>query len=798
MQKADQVVSSTQALMRTTLTVLIALFFFSTPATAQNGGVETRPELPIAWAPLYPMVYAGQNGEATGFMVDLAQELGREIGFEPAFFRVENFSDWAAAQRSGASILLPAASTDLPFNDTNVFSKKVLDAEVTLAVRSSDLDDFDVFNLEGLRIGTLVPGAGSNPTLYPDAQMVNFQSMNDALIALLAGEIDALSTTSLYVYSAIRKAGIDYRIGFSDPPILQSGRHVAIHQSRIDLLEPINLALSQMEADGRLAALFSKHNVVIPESAPDVLKAGVTHFPPYAIQNADGTFSGFGVETFADLAELAGLTIEFIPIETADIATGPTAQTYDVLPQIGINPERREIMDFTLPLLTNTSSIYTSAGKAGGLSNLDSLVGRTVGVESVNTSRRLAENHGALTLSVITGRSALLQALAEGSVDAILFTTNAMRAEIEAQGLADEIEEVTPPFYVATRAPGLRVGLGDVRERLNAVIPGYLISNEYEALQEKYFGEPVFWTPLRINLALGILSVNFLVLLGYIVWQRMQQRRQAFERQKEDLERERAYAAEQDKLVKELERSNRDLDEFAYIASHDMKEPLRGIGINANFLMREELPEKAKKRAVRMAELTGRMENLISDLLYFSRLGRGGSSPVTVQPSKVIDGIRSDLMEWLDETDGEIIQVGEIPTLKAQRIHVKTVLQNLITNAIKYNDSPVKRVELGFLRRVEMQDEVLEDAIFVRDNGIGIEERYREKIFRIFSRLNKESDYATSTGSGTGSGLAFTRKIVEQYGGVVKFEAHADGGTIFYVTLPLATTDELSRMDEGR
>lgn len=760
--------------------IIIALLF--TPSLH----AQTIPKLPIAWAPLHPLIYEGQNGEVAGFMVDLAKGLGREVGFEPEFFRSAAFPEWREAQRTGASVLLLGGAKPLPFQQTNVFSDQIFEAEVRLAVRFGEEDKIDLSNVARLRIGTIRPGAGSNPALYPDAQMIDYASVNAALFALLAGDIDAISTTTLFVYSAARNAGLDHRIAFVGAPILQSDQYVAIHESHAELLDPINAALARMKADGRLQALLAKHNVVLPAVAPDVLTVGVTDFPPYSVHNDDGTFSGFAVDTFTDLADLAGLRIRYEVISDAEFGAGPSEETYDILIQAGVNAARAETMDFTLAVDRFAVAIFTRSGQAAGLSDLDSLVGRTVGVEAVNLGRRLAEGHGGLTIRVFDGRPALLQALNDGAVDAILFSSGPMNREIDAQGLTDEVEEVRPPIHISTRAPALRRGLGAVRQRLNAVIPRYLISDEYATLRDKWFGVPVFWTPGRVNLTLGAIGTAFLLLLGFIIWQRQRQRRRDFDQQERDLAREKTHSEELGKLVSELERSNRDLDEFAYIASHDMKEPLRGIGINVNFLLREELPQKARERAQRMLHLTGRMEQLISDLLFLSRLGRGDPSPVTVQPSQILEGIRSDLKEWLDEAGGEIAEVGEIPAIKGQRVQVKTILQNLIVNGIKYNDADVKRVEVGFLRQVEVNGKTLINAIFVRDNGIGIDDKYREKIFRIFSRLNKVAEYVTGSGTGTGSGLAFLRKIVEEHGGVVVFDAEPSGGSIFYVTLPMA------------
>lgn len=756
---------------------------------------ETLPILPIAWSPLYPLIHEGQNGELMGFMVDLAHELGREVGFEPDFFRVADIYEWGEAQKSGASVLLLGGAETLPSLAQNyLFSTPVFEAEVALAVRSADADKIDLTRLAGLRIGTLSLGAGSEPGLYPTARMINYPSVNAALFGLLADEVDAVSMPSLFVFSAARKLGVDYRITFLGAPALPSGRYVAIHKSHSGLLNPVNAALARMKADGRLGTFLAKHDVVVPENVPEILTVGVADLPPYTVYDEEGTFTGFAVEVLSDLADLAGLNIQYKAISNPEFAAGPTAQTYDILPAIGVNEARAETMDFALAVERSAYAIFTRAGQAEGLSDLDSLIGRTVGVETVSLGRRLAESHGGLTLRVIDGRSALLQQLSEGMVDVIVFPSTAMNKEINAQGLTGEIAEVTPPFHISTRAPALRRGLGAVRERLNAVIPGYLISDEYAALRDKWFGVPVFWTERRIYSAAGLAGLVFLGVAALHGWgqHRQQQQQQLLERQKAELDREQRYSSELARLVAELERSNGELDNFAYVASHDLKEPLRGIAINADFLLREEVSEEGAERVKRMVHLTSRMEQLISDLLFFSRLGRADKAKTDVNTADLIDGIRTGLREMLEETGSTIEVAPGLPFVHAEPAKIKIVFQNLIVNGLKYNDAEKKLIQIGFLSEAEAGGRTLKDVFFLRDNGVGIASKEHEKIFRIFTRLNREADY----GRGTGAGLSFVKKIIEEYGGVVALTSEPGNGTTFYFSLPVVELSAQKNLEQ--
>ncbi len=232
------------------------------------------------------------------------------------------------------------------------------------------------------------------------------------------------------------------------------------------------------------------------------------------------------------------------------------------------------------------------------------------------------------------------------------------------------------------------------------------------------------------------------------------------------------------RMIRLLKDSNQELDDFAYIASHDLKEPLRGLTNNARFLeedYQEELDEKAVRRLRRMRFLCGRMESLIDDLLYFSRLGRQDLAVCEVEMTKLVLEIKLMMQNTLDEANASIVVDPQLPKYTCDFVRTKEVFRNLITNAVKYNESAVKTVEVGYLDT--WRD--LREVFYVRDNGIGIEPEFHEDIFRIFKRLNNESDQ----GRGTGSGLTFVKKIVERHGGKILLESELGKGTTFYFSL---------------
>jgi two-component system, chemotaxis family, sensor kinase Cph1 len=227
----------------------------------------------------------------------------------------------------------------------------------------------------------------------------------------------------------------------------------------------------------------------------------------------------------------------------------------------------------------------------------------------------------------------------------------------------------------------------------------------------------------------------------------------------------------------ELKRSNNELDAFAYIASHDLKEPLRGIHNYSNFLIEdygEIIDEEGKAKLRTLVRLTQRMEDLIDSLLHFSRLGRVDLSMQQTDLNDIVRRILDMLSARIEETGVEIRIPRPLPTVYCDRVQVGEVFSNLIANAIKYNDKAEKWLEIGYV-----DDPPLAVTFYVRDNGIGIREKHFEAIFRIFKRLHGPSKY----GGGTGAGLTIAKKIVERHGGNIWVESTYGEGSIFYFTL---------------
>jgi two-component system, chemotaxis family, sensor kinase Cph1 len=240
-------------------------------------------------------------------------------------------------------------------------------------------------------------------------------------------------------------------------------------------------------------------------------------------------------------------------------------------------------------------------------------------------------------------------------------------------------------------------------------------------------------------------------------------------------------------LNADLARSNEELDAFAYVASHDLKEPLRGIHKYAHQLM-EAAPadEEERRKLDGLMRLTLRMDSLLDSLLHFSRVGREELTMEKVDLNEVL----ADAIEMIGSRTGDgrtqIVAPRALPHIMGDRIRVREVLVNLLSNALKYNDKAAKRVEIGY---IDAQEASLRSTFpagtegqtvyYVRDNGIGIAPRHFDQVFKMFKRLHGREEY----GGGTGAGLTIVRKLVERHRGQVWPQSVAGEGSTFFFTL---------------
>lgn len=231
-----------------------------------------------------------------------------------------------------------------------------------------------------------------------------------------------------------------------------------------------------------------------------------------------------------------------------------------------------------------------------------------------------------------------------------------------------------------------------------------------------------------------------------------------------------------------LERSNQELQDFAYVASHDLQEPLRKIQAFGN-LLQVEYADKLGEGGdylTRMRNAAARMSALIEDILSFSRVTTKGRTFSDVSLSKVVDEVLGDLEIRIEDTHAKI-RIGSLPVIHADPMQMRQLFQNLISNALKFHQAgKAPLVEINATVEKSKDDKIKYCKLEIRDNGLGFDEKYLDRIFAVFQRLHNREVY-----KGTGIGLAVCRKIVERHGGTITARSKPGKGSTFIITLPL-------------
>ena len=228
--------------------------------------------------------------------------------------------------------------------------------------------------------------------------------------------------------------------------------------------------------------------------------------------------------------------------------------------------------------------------------------------------------------------------------------------------------------------------------------------------------------------------------------------------------------------AQELQRSNRDLEQFAYVASHDLQEPLRAVAGYVKLLERrfpKEMDPKALEYTAGASDGATRMETLIKDLLAYSRVGTRGAAFVPTDLNVALDRALSNLQESIKVAQAKLTR-DPLPTLPVDATQIAQLFQNLVGNALKFRSERPLAIHVGAAKEEQRW------LFSVRDNGIGIERQYFTRIFQIFQRLHTRTHYP-----GTGIGLAICKKIVERHRGEIWVESNLGEGSAFYFSIPL-------------
>ncbi|QJF50597.1 transporter substrate-binding domain-containing protein [Roseobacter ponti] len=738
----------------------------------------------VGWAPV-PSLYE-ETGTDTpdGFFGNLATRIADRAGLDIEFVRYATMWDAISAQANGEVQMLAGVTRLGILSATNIYSEPVAQSAHYLVVRTEDRAGFDLDDGGVKRIGVIESRRMTFTARDKLAghHIIPHESGPDGLHALLAGLTDALVVIGDPFFHNLRLKRIDHRVASVNGPLQTFDRAVALHGSRAELMPLINAALSDLNASGELEFLRQQWGLVPTSGAPDLLTVGVTHFPPFQVIRENGTLTGFSVEALRALGERAGLSLRFVPITSDAFGAGPRAGTYDILPQAGVTPERARRMDFALPTSEYTLSAFVRADDVFRPQSLEDLAGERVGAVEVNIARRRLEATEGIDLVIFSDVPGMMGALAAGEIRAAVNIASVLRTAAREGGLEGVTQEVRPPLFSGQRAPALRFGLGDVRERLNVVIPGYLASDEYRDLQLEWFGPKPLISDQRISqIAIATLA-GLLVLGAYAALQhraRLLHQRDAAQNQRL-VEIEMAHTRKAKELVAQLEitnadlaRSNSELDAFAYIASHDLKAPLLAIEQTSQWIEEDlgpVLTDESRESFDLLRNRVSRMSMLLHDLLEHARIDRNETGLRLVSgrqlATEVIDlaAVPESFTVILDQSL-DSVHVNATPLL--------TVLLNLVRNSVKHAEKPCGTIRLSVREKGEAH------LFCVEDDGPGIDPRYHERIFGMFQTLRPRDEV-----EGSGMGLAIVQKTVTLAGGRISLESSPGNGCRFFVEWP--------------
>jgi light-regulated signal transduction histidine kinase (bacteriophytochrome) len=231
------------------------------------------------------------------------------------------------------------------------------------------------------------------------------------------------------------------------------------------------------------------------------------------------------------------------------------------------------------------------------------------------------------------------------------------------------------------------------------------------------------------------------------------------------------------KMNDDLQAVNRELEAFAYSVSHDLRAPLRHIAGFTELLQKHSDPvldDNGREQITKILRATSRMGSLIDDLLAFSRIGRAETQKETINLEQLVKGVVAEVAP--DTQHRNIVwRIGRLPICEGDPAMLRLVFGNLVSNAVKFTRMRERsEIEIGSLNRRSH-----EVVVFVKDNGVGFDMKYKDKLFGVFQRLHSQEAF-----EGTGIGLATVQRIVHRHGGRVSAEGSIDNGATFYVTLP--------------
>jgi len=540
-----------------------------------------------------------------------------------------------------------------------------------------------------------------------------------------------------------------------------------------------------------LPSTFAGKNTPSNPSDTVLKSASELDYPPFSLVRDNGSPDGFSVDLLKAVVETMGRKIHFKVGPWHEIKQQLIHRHLNVLPLVSYSKDRDNLLDFTAPFMRLHGTVFVRKDDSS-INSFSDLKGKELLVMRGDNAHEYAVKNQFTDRLILTDNyEQAMKLLSSGKHDAVL-----MLQLIGFQLLNRlNITNITSirPYHETNLKPDSKPLSGYAQKFCFAVPEGdkellallneglaiVIANGTYNELYDKWFGpimpQPqVKWTQRLKHLFSILVPILFLAAVIGIWYLRREVANKTNYLQKEIQERKQAERALK-KTLADLKKSNADLEQFAYVASHDLQEPLRAVIGFLQLLQSKyqgQLDEKGQHYIERAVKAGHRMQRLIGDLLKVSRVNTPNTSFEPADLTKIVEEILEHLQSTIKEKNG-VVTYSKLPTLTVDRNQIQSLFQNIISNSLKYNENLKPTIEIGY------EDKGQAPCFFIKDNGIGIAKEFHGKIFMIFQRLHARQAY-----SGSGIGLALCRKIVQRHQGKIWVESESGKGATFYFTLP--------------
>ncbi len=770
--------------------VLIITLLICHPAICR-ATTKTAPSSSIKAASEYaypPFCVVTEDRQADGFSVELLRAALKAMHKDVTF----KVGTWAEVKRDlaeGRIQVLPLVGRTPEREALYDFTFPYLTMHGTILVRDDEIRIHSLEDLKGMQVAVM---AGDNAEEFLrrailGATIVPTPSFEQAIRELAAGKHDAVIIQKLLALQLMKQLDVT-NVKTVGPPLADFVQSFcfAVRKGDKKLLSLLNEGLSIVIADDTFNRLRIKWFAPIEEieqRRSRIVVGGDNNYPPYEFLDENGQPAGYNVDLTRAIAKEMGIAVEIRLGPWGEIRKGLEANHIDIIQSMFYSPERDTAYSFSPAHAVVNHAIVVRSGDALPKSLAD-LSGKSIVVMDGDIMHDSAIKHGfAKQLVLVKSQEEALRQLAGGKYDCALVAKMPAHYWINKHhwmNLTVADQSILSPEYCYA-APHGRDGILHLFSEGLANIKS---SGQYREIYSKWLGvyeKPhAGWRDVLKYILFTTIPIVIL-LIGSILWSRTLRRQVSL--RTAELQ---AEVAQRQQKELEIEAKNAELERFTYTASHDLKSPLVTLKAFLGFFEKDLATgntERIKSDMQYMHTAVNKMNILLRDLLEISRIGLAMSTPEWVSFSDVAHEALMLVTGAMNEA-ASTVKIAEDPImLFGDRMRLVEIWQNLIDNAIKYRGpTGLSTIEVGL-------DPSPEGPVFyVRDNGMGIDSRFHDKIFGLFNQLNPDVE-------GSGVGLALVKRIVELHKGKIWVESEGAGlGACFRFTLP----DAIKNRETGK